>query len=178
MQLNEALFTGTDGYVLKPTYLRNVGGKRPEGKRKLRLHVAGATAVPIPKDRPQDGSDIKPYLTCTLVDPSHETLDADPPKKKTKPYRQHHLTGALHHANPPNVDPIWSDVLEWEYEASELAFLRMLVKSDDAFAANPKLAVAAVRLAYVVTGEWVSIRMLSLAGRATGCTLVVRFELE
>jgi phosphatidylinositol phospholipase C delta len=180
MQLNEALFTGTDGYVLKPTHLRIAGqGMKQKGvKRKLRLHVAGASAIPVPRDRPQDGSDIKPYLTCTLVDPSHQALDADPPKKKTKPYKQHHLTAAFHQNNPPNIDPIWGEALEWEYEDSELVFLRMLIKSDDAFAANPKLAVAAVRLSYAVTGEWLFVRMLSLAGRETGCTLVVKFEVD
>ncbi|KIW00601.1 uncharacterized protein PV09_07799 [Verruconis gallopava] len=179
MQLNEALFTGTDGYVLKPTYLRQ-GGRSVEKlakKRKLRLHVAGATDVPVPADRAQDGSDIKPYLTCSLINPSHEGPDPEPSKQKTRPYRQHHLTASFHHhSNPPNVDPIWNDVLEWEYEDSELAFLRLLIKSDDAFAANPKLAVAAVRLLYVVENEWVFIRMLSLKGQETTCTLLVMFE--
>lgn len=181
MQLNEALFTGTDGYVLKPEYLRHGSTKlgQQTKKKRLRLHVGGATDIPIPSDRPQDGSDIKPYLTCTLVDPSHEALEGDPPKKKTKPYRQHHFTGSLHHhGNPPNNDPIWSEQLEWEFEDDELVFLRMLIKSDDAFAANPKLAVAAVRLSYVVTGEWVFVRMLSLKGQETKCSLLVKFEIQ
>jgi phosphatidylinositol phospholipase C delta len=98
MQLNEALFTGTDGYVLKPPCLRqgNTTINQPTKKKRLRLEVGGATDIPIPADRPQDGSDIKPYLTCTLVDPSHEVLEGDPPKRKTAAYRQHHFTGGFH----------------------------------------------------------------------------------
>jgi phosphatidylinositol phospholipase C delta len=181
MQLNEALFTGTDGYVLKPTYLRQRATTlaRTTRRKRLRLHVAGATDIPVPADRPQDGSDIKPYLTCALVDPSHIVLEGDPPKKKTAPYRQHHLTGAFHHGpNPLTTDPVWDDVLEWEYQDDEMVFLRMLIKSDDAFAANPKFAVAAVRLLYVVKDEWVFVRMLSLKGQATKCSLLVKFEIR
>jgi len=72
---------------------------------------------------------------------------------------------------------VWDEVLEWEYEDNELVFLRLLVKSDDSFAANPVFAVAAVRLLYVVPG-WSFVRMLDLKGRETKCSLLVRFEIE
>jgi phosphatidylinositol phospholipase C delta len=68
--------------------------------------------------------------------------------------------------------------LEWEYEDDEMVFLRLLIKSDDSFAANPKLCVAAVRLLYVVRNEWVLIRMLSLKGQETNCSLLVKFIIE
>lgn len=179
MQLNEAMFTGTDGYVLKPAYLRHCSfheNRRIEPRQKrLRLHVAGATDVPIPADRPQDGSDSKPYLTCTLFDPS---LTSPPSKRKTSVYKQHRFTGPFHRSNNPgNTDPIWDETLEWEYEDSELAFLRMLIKSDDAFAANPKFAVCCVRLLYVRVDQWVFIRLLNLKGQETGCSLLVKFEI-
>jgi len=47
MQLNEALFSGSDGYVLKPAALRADGsGKLSTGKmKKLHLHIAGASDV-------------------------------------------------------------------------------------------------------------------------------------
>ena len=189
MQLNEALFSGTDGYVLKPRYLRldgrgagelnqSLAGKKPT---KLRLHVAGATNIPVPADK---ADEIKPYLTCTLVYPQSDP-DADPPKRKTAPYKQHKLTSFLHKGENPHVtEPIWDEILEWDLPAdskldpdNELAFLRMLVKSDDSFARNPIYAVAAVRLSYVVKGEWVFVRMLDLKGAETGCTILVRFDL-
>ncbi|KNG47800.1 PLC-like phosphodiesterase [Stemphylium lycopersici] len=173
-QINEALFAGSGGYVLKPAALRAGGsGKLSTGNRKkLRLHVAGATDVPLPGDREHE--DIKPYLTCTLVHPND--LNNMPPKRKTAGYKPHKLTGFLHKDNSPANDPVWKEVLEWEFEDNELVFLRMLIKSDDSFARNPIFAVAAVRLMYVTPG-WNFIRMLDLGGHETTCTLLVRFEL-
>jgi len=177
MQLNEALFTGTDGYVLKPAALRR-RSEEARGKKKLRLQVAGAADVPLPSDRDQDGSDTKPYLTCTLVDPTHSTLASDPPKRKTATYQKHKL-GVLHKGrNPPNKDPLWDETLEWEYNDDELVFLRLLIKSEDSFASNPILAVGAVRLLYVQRNEWVFIRMLNLKGQETRCSLLVKFEIQ
>ncbi|KIX95910.1 uncharacterized protein Z520_08165 [Fonsecaea multimorphosa CBS 102226] len=175
IQLNEALFSGTDGYVLKPAALRAGGsGRLNTGKKKiLRLHVAGATDVPVPQGR--EPGDIKPYLTCKLYHPDIE--DDEAPKRKTAHYRQHKL-GLLHRGEqPPTTDPVWDEVLLWEYEDNELVFLRMLIKSDDSFAINPIFAVAAVRLLYVSPG-WNFIRMLDLKGRETTCSILVRFEIE
>ncbi|KAH7134064.1 PLC-like phosphodiesterase [Dactylonectria macrodidyma] len=173
-QLNEALFSGTDGYVLKPAALRAGGsGKLNKGrKKKLILHVAGATDIPLHEDSEADG--IKPYLTCTLYHP--DDLKNEPPKRKTSPYKQHKL-GFLHRGeNPPPTDPIWDETLEWEYEDNELVFVRMLIKSDDSWAKNPMFANAAVRLHYVVPG-WSFIRMLDMRGHETKCSILVRFEI-
>ena len=145
------------------------GGK----KKKLNLRVAGATDVPIPEGREQD--DIKPYVTCTLVHPND--LKGEPPKRKTAGYKQHKL-GILHRgSNPPNKNPIFDEVLDWEYEDNDLAFVRILIKSDDKFASNPVFAVAAVRLSYAKP-DWVFIRMLDLKGKETYCTLLVKFDIS
>ncbi|KAI7188300.1 hypothetical protein D0869_14379 [Hortaea werneckii] len=176
MQLNEALFSGSAGYVLKPSALRSGGTgdlSSTSRRRKLTLHVAGATAIPLPSDR-DEAKEIKPYVTSTLLQPTD--LSGDPPKRKTTGYKQHKL-GFLHKGeNPSAIDPLWNEKLEWEeYLDNELTFLRILIKSDDSFAANPVLAVAAVRLMYVTPG-WSFIRMLDLKGRETHCSLLVRFE--
>jgi phosphatidylinositol phospholipase C delta len=174
-QLNEALFAGSGGYVLKPAALRAGGsGNLSTGRRKkLRLHVGGATDIPLPADR--DADDIKPYLTCTLVHPTD--MNNMPPKRKTAPYKPHRLTGFMHKDNSPAKDPVWKEVLEWEYEDNELVFLRMLVKSDDSFARNPIFAVSGLRLMYAVSG-WTFVRMLDLGGHETTCTVLVKFEFE
>lgn len=175
LQLNEALFSGTEGYVLKPAALRAGGsGKLTTGRRKrLHLHVAGASDIPLPDGR--QAHDIKPYLSCTLIHP--DDLEASPAKRKTSPYKRHKL-GFLHEGeNPPPTDPVWDETLEWEYDDNELVFLRMLIKSDDSYSRNPVFAVAAVRLLYVAPG-WSFIRMLDLRGRETTCALLVRFEVE
>ncbi|RMX99509.1 hypothetical protein D0868_09505 [Hortaea werneckii] len=176
MQLNEALFSGSAGYVLKPSALRSGGTgdlSSTSRRRKLTLHVAGATAIPLPSDR-DEAKEIKPYVTSTLLQPTD--LSGDPPKRKTTGYKQHKL-GFLHKGeNPSAIDPLWNEKLEWEeYLDNELTFLRILIKSDDSFAANPVLAVAAVWLMYVTPG-WSFIRMLDLKGRETHCSLLVRFE--
>lgn len=98
-----------------------------------------------------------------------------PPKRKTAGYKPHKLTGFMHKDNSPATDPIWKEVLEWEYDDNELVFLRLLIKSDDSFARNPIFAVAAVRLIYASPG-WSFIRMLDLSGHETSCSLLVKFE--
>ncbi|KAI1375691.1 PLC-like phosphodiesterase [Hypoxylon crocopeplum] len=175
MQINEALFSGTEGYVLKPAALR-AGGSMTlnKGRRKrLVLHVAGATDLPVPEG--QEEEDVKPYVTCTLVHP--DELGGEHPKRKTGPYK-HHKLGFLHRGeNPPPTDPLWDEALEWEFEDSELVFVRILIKNDVSFAENPVFAVAAVRLMYVVPG-WSFIRMLDLKGRETKCSLLVKFHVH
>ncbi|KAI1198042.1 PLC-like phosphodiesterase [Nemania serpens] len=176
MQLNEAMFSGTEGYVLKPAALRagGGGGRLGTGRRtRLRLRVAGASDVPVPADR--GAEEVRPYVTCSLVHP--DDADGAHQKRKTRHYRQHKL-GFLHRGeNPPPTDPLWDDVLEWEYDDNELVFLRVFVKDDVSFAENPIYAVAAVRLLYVVPG-WSFIRLLDLGGHETTCSLLVRFDFE
>ncbi|KJZ80062.1 hypothetical protein HIM_00776 [Hirsutella minnesotensis 3608] len=174
-QLNDALFNGSDGYVLKPAALRAGGdGSLETGRmKKLCLHVAGATGIPIGTDREEDS--IKPYLTCNLYSPCR--IEGDTNKRKTSPYK-HHRLGILHRGdNPPVIDPVWDETLEWVYEDNELVFLRMLIKSDDAWARNPKLAAAAVRLDYANPG-WVFVNMLDMKGGETGCTVLLKFAIE
>ncbi|KAL6872950.1 PLC-like phosphodiesterase [Trichoderma novae-zelandiae] len=180
-QLNDALFNGSPGYVLKPAALRAGGsGSLSTGRtRRLRVHVAGATDVPL-HDADRERDSIKPYLTCTLYSPLADADaggEGEPAKRKTAPYR-HRKLGFLHRGeNPHATDPVWDETLEWEYEDNELVFLRMLIKSDDSFARNPKFAAVAVRLAYAVPG-WTFVRMMDLKGKETDCTLLVKFDFE
>ncbi|CDS00652.1 related to 1-phosphatidylinositol-4,5-bisphosphate phosphodiesterase delta 1 [Sporisorium scitamineum] len=174
VQLNEALFSGSDGYVLKPPGLRIGGdGNTSLGKHRLTLHIAGATDLPLPKGREAD--DIRPYVTCTLILPND--LESQPPKQKTGTYKQHKLALVHKGPQPTPTDPLWNESLQWSFDHDELAFVRILVKSDDKFARNPLFAVAAVRLVYAAKG-WRFIRLLDLKGRETHSTLLVKFDLE
>lgn len=157
MQLNEALFAGTDGYVLKPAYLRGdppPGAPSPPRRRRLRLRFAGATSAP---------SSTAPYMSCVLIHP--DDLSRDPPKRKTDKDRK------------DGINPMWDETLEWEYDDSELVFLRMLLKSDEKMARNPVLAASALRLLYAVPG-WNFIRMLDLGGHETQCSVLVHIDIQ
>ncbi|KAK2612649.1 hypothetical protein QQS21_001265 [Conoideocrella luteorostrata] len=174
-QLNNALFSGSDGYILKPTALRDGGdGNIFTGKKKrLRFHIAGATDVPVDDDREPDS--LKPYVTCNLYSPGD--IEGETHKRKTSAYK-HHKLGMLHRGdNPPVTEPIWDETLEWIYDDNELVFLRMLIKSDDAWAKNPMIAVSAIRLMYATSG-WNFIRMMDMKGRETKCSVLVKFEIE
>ncbi|KAG6036513.1 hypothetical protein E4U41_005632 [Claviceps citrina] len=183
-QLNGALFSGSGGYVLKPAPLREGGdgnifpcGGTGTKRKKLRLHVAGATDVPVDDEDREPGS-LRPYLTCTLYSPG--PIEGETHKRKTSAHRHHrHLGKMLLHRgdNPPPTEPLWDETLEWTYDDNELVFLRMLIKSDDAWATNPVCAVSAVRLSYAVPG-WSFIRMMDTKGRETRCSLLVKFEVE
>jgi len=110
-QLNEALFAGSDGYVLKPAHLRPGASKNTAGgkkKKKLRLHIGGATDVSVPESRDDK---VTPYVSCTLYHPDDHK--DDPPKRKTSAYKHHNL-GLKHHGYAsPATDPIWDETLEW-----------------------------------------------------------------
>ncbi|KAG6314632.1 hypothetical protein E4U22_008597 [Claviceps purpurea] len=176
-QLNDALFDGSGGYVLKPAPLRHGGDGNlfSSGQRKkLCLHVVGATDVPLDEGRDPD-SLLKPYLTCQLYGPGLKG-DFNSHKRRTTAYKQH-MQGMRWYGDPPVREPLWNETLEWMYQDNELVFLRMLIKSDDAWARNPMIAVCAMRLAYVVPG-WSFIPMLDMKGRETKCSILVNFKFE
>ena len=186
MQINDALFAGTAGYVLKPPALRFGGNgvlSSHSQRKRIRLHVAGATDVPLPDGR--DIDDLKPYLTCTLLQ-TGTGVELLKVKRKTGVYhRRNALTRSFLGSvggtgeSPAVTDPVWDETLEWEFEDNELVFLRMLIKSDASFSSNPILAVAAVRLLYLDTeAGWTFVRMLDLRGHETACSLLVKFDIQ
>ncbi|UZJ53123.1 hypothetical protein CBS101457_002443 [Exobasidium rhododendri] len=170
MQLNEALFASTDGWVLKPPCLRKEKGAKPKGKVELKLEVAGATDLAIPEGRTKD---LKPYVTCTLYHPDQK---GKPEKSKTDHYRVHAHKKLFGKEQPPATSPVWDppEELKWTYNENDFAFLRILIKSDDAFAKNPAFLTSAVRLTSIPEG-WHFMRMLNLRGAETKSTLLVRF---
>lgn len=120
---------------------------------------------------------LRPYISCTLHAPSLR----EPLKRKTDHYHQHKHIGTLFHRGeaPPPTNPIFKkdEPLEWEIDNTDLAFIRLLVKSDDSFARNPLFAVATVRVNYLPKG-WHFVRLLDLKGRETSGNLLVRFTVK
>lgn len=95
----------------------------------------------------------RPYITCTIYYPEQS---GKPEKKKTSAYRIHAHKKLLNQTQSPTTSPVWdpAERLEWTYDESDFAFLRILVKSDDAFAKNPAFLTSAVRLVSIPEGEW------------------------
>ncbi|CEH18641.1 Phosphoinositide-specific phospholipase C [Ceraceosorus bombacis] len=172
--LNEAMFANTDGWVLKPPHLRRQPGPKPSGKVQLRLEIAGATDLPVPDDREKD---IKPYVTCSLY---HPQATGSPAKRKTSHYRPHKHRQLFGKEQPPATSPIWDppEQLEWQFDNDDLAFLRILIKSDDAFARNPAFLTTSIRLTSAPNGQWTFFRLLNLRGVPTAATLLARFTLR
>ncbi|PWN98804.1 PLC-like phosphodiesterase [Tilletiopsis washingtonensis] len=173
--LNEAMFAATPGWVLKPPHLRRNPTPAPQGKVKLLVEIAGCTDLPVPDGREKD---IKPYVTCSLY---HPAIDGNE-KRKTSHYRPHHHKSFFGKEQPPATSPVWepAERLEWTYDArdGDFAFLRLLIKSDDAFAKNPAFLTTSVRLVSVPNGQWIFFRLLNLKGGVTPATLLARFTLS
>lgn len=175
LQINEAMFTHSNGYVLKPQYMRKKEAKRHSRekhgdhfpRRKLTLRVVGATDVPERKEH------IKPYVSCQLV---CGTDKGKPEKRKTGKYSDHtHLT-FLNDVGADQWNPVWDETLEWEYDDDELVFLRILLKSDDKFARNPVIAAACIRLLYAQQG-WNFVRLMDAHGQETTSTLFIKLDI-
>ncbi|EKC98944.1 phosphatidylinositol-specific phospholipase C [Trichosporon asahii var. asahii CBS 8904] len=182
LQLNEAMFTHSNGYILKPTYMRKghvhahshgqhadrSNPKYPFPRRKLALRVVGATDVPERKDG------IKPYISCQLV---CGTDTGKPEKRKTGKYNDHDHLKFLNEVGADQYNPIWDETLEWEYDDDELVFLRILLKSDDKFARNPVIAAACIRLLYAQPG-WHFVRLMDAHGQETKSTVFIKLDIS
>lgn len=166
LQINEAMFTHSRGFVLKPAYMRQDGPPLQLRRRKLVLRVVGASDVP------QRDDGIRPYVSCQLV------CGADtgkPEKRKTGVFKDYaHLT-FLNDVGVDAYNPVWDETLEWEFDDDGLVFLRVLLKSDDKFAANPVLAAACIRLEYAQHG-WNFVRLMNASGEETKSTLFLKLD--
>lgn len=179
LQLQQALFEGTGGYALKPVWLRKDGhnAPKPTGTTRLTMKVIGATDLDLGK---REVEDVKPYVTVSLYHPLN--VEDKPEKRKTSHYHSHQKSRQLHtsHELPPNDSPFWHipEDLAWEYPSHDLVFLRILVKSDDRFKTNPKLAVSSVRVDYLQKDKMLFLHLLNLKGEKTKGTLLVKFTEE
>jgi len=134
MQVNEAMFVGSPGWVAKPRHMRTGDPeetKPPGGREKLVGEIVGVSSctylfpflfassskldecslVPAPNGR--TGKTFSTYVRAQLF---HASGDLEWRSKSIK--TQHSIeTGA-------NV--IWQSQFEWEYENDEMAFLRYM----------------------------------------------------
>ncbi|KAJ7879082.1 hypothetical protein B0H14DRAFT_3435317 [Mycena olivaceomarginata] len=155
-QLNEGLFVGSPGWVLKPARLRGGSrtlmgsGFRGSGysgyEKEKRADWHPPDAVP-----PPNGRAAKAYSTYVYAELLHFEQDRTWLTKVTQD-----VPGA-------GANVLWNERFEWEFAADDLAFLRLTVMQSE-FGRDDKI----VGLHFV--------RIFDMNGKNSGATLLVRFS--
>ncbi|KAF8962864.1 PLC-like phosphodiesterase [Flammula alnicola] len=162
MQVNEAMFVGSPGWVAKPRHMR-IGGDEVNtesgGRERLVGEIVGVSSLPAPNGR--TGKTFSTYIRAQLF---HANGDVNWRSKTIK----------IQHSAETGADVLWNEQFEWEYERDEMAFLRLLVFEDE-FGKDDRIVVFCGRLDHIVKGEWALVRMLDMKGKNSGATVLVRF---
>ncbi|KDR73079.1 hypothetical protein GALMADRAFT_252526 [Galerina marginata CBS 339.88] len=169
MQLNEAMFLGTPGWVEKPRSMRHtlglgsekdaVPGTRVGGREKLAVDIVGISSLPAPNGR--CGKPFSAYMRAQLL---HASADLEWRSKTIK----------IQHDPDNGADIAWQTQFEWEYECDEMAFLRLMVFHDE-FGADSPIVVFCARLSHILKDQWVLVRMLDMTGKNSGATVLAKF---
>lgn len=148
MQVNEAMFVGTEGWIEKPVWMRTdklnkEAETRPEMQReKLVGEIVGASSrslcflgflyayyftepddtVPAPNGR--SGKKFSTYIRVELL--TSGTLQTDDIIKELKGRHTSFRSKTLkvHHADGIGADAFWNERFDWEYTTDDLACLR------------------------------------------------------
>ncbi|KAJ6629870.1 PLC-like phosphodiesterase [Mycena sp. CBHHK59/15] len=164
MQLNEGLFVGSPGWVLKPAYLRGSAADVSGEEKKMRVagEVVGISSLP-----PPNGCTDKSYSAYVTAELLHAGSDR---KWSSKAVKTRDVPGA-------GGDILFGggagEKFEWECAEHEMAFIRLTVVESE-FGWDDKLAVFCARVAYLQPG-WRFVRLLNMEGKNCGATLLVRF---
>ncbi|KAI6024202.1 PLC-like phosphodiesterase [Pisolithus marmoratus] len=152
MQLNEGLFAGTMGYVVKPPL------EPRQEKRSVSFNgeIIGVSSLPLPEGRETISAYISAELLRVTGKQSWRTAKVGP-----------HGAGGV-------IDLTWRESFEWQFCADELAFLRLQVCRSDRFGSDNCLAIFCARISQLQPG-WKLIRLLNAKGKHTGATLLCRF---
>ncbi|TEB26399.1 PLC-like phosphodiesterase [Coprinellus micaceus] len=195
MQMNEGLFVGTSGWVLKPDHMRKRrnlefaqgANAQPsvQQKVKLRGHLVGVSAIPEPNGR--RGKTFNTYVRTELfyhreVDPPAPKDDSASTTSKSTSLEEVILrwkskTMKLQHDPELGADGVWHEMWEWEYVRDELAFVRLLVYEDE-FGKDDRISTFCSPVDRLVLGEWLLVRLMNTKGKDIGTTALVKFELD
>jgi len=165
MQINEAMFVGSRGWVLKPEKMRGFGDETV-GKVRFVGEIAGVSSLPQ-SDYKQSFS---AYVRAELFHSGGKQEWKSPVVEVT---------------NVPEtgVDISWNkkeiqvQQFEWEYESEDLAFIRLMVIRHHELMEHEDLAVFCAKINHLESG-WRLVRLLDMKGKNTGATLLVRFRRE
>ncbi|KAF9466734.1 PLC-like phosphodiesterase [Collybia nuda] len=157
MQLNEGMFVGSPGWVLKPARLVGLG----EGigaKSKFAGKIVGISSL-----RPPNGRADKTYSTYIRAQLLHATQDQE----------WSSVTVKTRDVPGSGANILWHGQFEWEFEKDDLAFLRLIVCEAE-FGRDDELVVFCARIGHLQQG-WRLVRMLDMKGKDSGSTLLVQF---
>lgn len=158
MQINEAMFVGSHGWILKPKRLIGLGAEGSE-KMKITGQFAGLSSLPVHEE---GLNSVSVYIRAELITSNNELKW----RSKTTKCKSILKTG---------VDVMFSDAtFEWEYDSDDLAFLRILIMEEE-FGTDDEMAVFCARIDHLQEG-WRLIRLLSMKGKDTGGTLLANFS--
>ncbi|KAL7411313.1 PLC-like phosphodiesterase [Mrakia frigida] len=163
LQLNEALFSGTDGWVLKPPHLRSTESGPVKGTLPIvtvKVTLGGISGL---KSIFKDGEDKRrPYCKAYL----------------------HHSKGvykarssSLQKVTRDSDSAVWNESFgEFSCEADGLIFIRLVFKNNEAFAGDDHLAVFTAFLDHTKQNEWGLVRLLDPKGKETKAVLGMRID--
>ncbi|KAJ3714187.1 PLC-like phosphodiesterase [Lentinula raphanica] len=151
MQINEAMFVGTPGWVLKPNASRLLN----QGSDQLMHHVEifGMSSL-----QPHPEKTYRVYIEAELFHNHHDQ------KWKSKTV-----------TTTEEGDATWNETFEWVFNHDELAFLRCVVLVG-MFEEDRDLAVFCARMNHVQQG-WRLAHLFNMDGKATGATLLTKNQL-
>ncbi|KAG6844268.1 hypothetical protein H0H87_008304 [Tephrocybe sp. NHM501043] len=157
MQVNEAMFAGSPGWVVRPSVTQKGIAAR---QRKLEGRIVGISGLPPPNGR--KGKTFNTYIRAQLLSPDNK-----------REWRSKTVKGQ----DEPGIgaDIFWDGDWEWEFADDHLVFLRLVV-SENEFGKDDKLVVFCARMGQLHSG-WQIIRMLDMNGKSSGATVLAWFDL-
>lgn len=159
MQLNEAMFLGTEGWVIKPPKL--LGEAPGSGRVRLGIQIAGISSLP-----PPNGCADKTFSSYVRAKLFHSSQDQE---WKSKTVKTRDIPGQ-------GADIMWNEELDWVFDNDELAFVRLLVMGSE-FGKDDKMVVFCARVDHLVEG-WRLVRMFDMKGKNSGATMLVNFSIS
>ncbi|KAH7925739.1 PLC-like phosphodiesterase [Leucogyrophana mollusca] len=159
MQINEGMFVGTSGWVLKPAALIGLG-QTMSSRLKLVGEIVGISSLPRPNGHRNFSASVHAELFHSAGD---QDWRSDRLKCKDVPD-----TGA---------DIMWNGRFEWVFQADELAFIRLHILRHEEFLKDERLAVFCARVDHLQQG-WRFVRLLNMKGKNSGATLLARFVIS
>ncbi|KAL4263060.1 Phosphoinositide phospholipase C [Pleurotus pulmonarius] len=126
MQINEAMFVGSPGWMLKPASFLGLEKDTPK-KISFACRIVGASGLPTPEGR-ELGEPFSVYIKAHLF---HASGDKKWKSSSVKVGGDLGMDGA---------DVLWNESFEWWLDADELAFLRLSIY-DDKYAGDSKFVV-------------------------------------